>query len=244
MIKINELIVPTIDCWGWGSAMKGKLMIIEGGDGSGKATQTEKLYRRLLAENHDVRKVEFPNYASESSALVKMYLNGEFGSNPDAISPYIASSFYAVDRYASYKKEWEEYYLNGGIILADRYTTSNMVHQTAKIDSETEKEVFLNWLYDFEFNIFGLPVPDCVVLLDMPPDISLSFIAQRANKSLDVERDIHEANQDYLRKSYLNANIIASKYQWNKISCTKNNSLKSIQEIHDEVYQLVKKKLL
>lgn len=219
--------------------MKGKLIILEGGDGSGKATQTEKLHRRLLSENYEVKKVEFPNYTSESSALVKMYLNGEFGSNPDSISPYIASTFYAVDRYASFKRDWEEFYNNGGIILADRYTTSNMVHQTVKISREEEKTIFLDWLYDFEFNIFGLPVPECIILLDMPPDLSLSFIAQRAGKSLDVERDIHEADHEYLMKSYVNANMIASKYNWHKILCTENNSLKSIQEIHDEIYKLV-----
>ena len=219
--------------------MKGKLIIIEAGDGSGKATQTEKLFQRLLLEQFKVKKIEFPNYASQSSALVKMYLNGEFGTDPDTISPYIASSFYAVDRYASYKKEWEAFYLGGGIILADRYTTSNMVHQAAKIDGDLEKNKFIEWLYDFEYNIFGLPVPDYVVFLDMPPEFSLGLITQRASKAIDVTQDIHEADEQYLRKSYYNANRIASKYNWHKVSCIKDGSLKTIEEIHEEVYKLV-----
>ncbi len=219
--------------------MKGKLIIIEAGDGSGKATQTEKLFQRLLLEKFKVKKIEFPNYASESSALVKMYLNGEFGTDPDTISPYIASSFYAVDRYASFKKEWEAFYQEGGIILADRYTTSNMVHQAAKIDGDSERNKFIEWLYDFEYNIFGLPVPDYVVFLDMPPEFSFGLISKRASKALDVRQDIHEADEQYLIKSYNNANRIASKYNWHKVMCISNSSLKTIEEIHEEVYKLV-----
>jgi len=219
--------------------MKGKLIIIEAGDGSGKATQTERLFQRLLLEKFKVKKIEFPNYASESSALVKMYLNGEFGTDPNTISPYIASSFYAVDRYASFKKDWEEYYLEGGIILADRYTTSNMVHQAAKIDNELERNKFIDWLYDYEYNMFGLPIPDYVVFLDMPPEFSLGLLAKRASKTLDVQQDIHEADAQYLIKSYNNANWIASKYNWHKVLCIRNSALKTIEEIHEEVYQLV-----
>jgi len=219
--------------------MKGKLIIIEAGDGSGKATQTEKLFQRLMLENFKVKKIEFPNYASESSALVKMYLNGEFGTDPDSISPYIASSFYAVDRYASFKKDWEMFYQAGGIILADRYTTSNMVHQAAKIDEESDRNKFIDWLYDFEYNIFGLPVPDYVVYLDMPPEVSAGLISKRASKASDVLQDIHEADKQYLIKSYTNANRIASKYNWHKVMCVSNNSLKTIDEIHEEVYKLV-----
>jgi dTMP kinase len=223
--------------------MKGKLIIIEAGDGSGKATQTEQLYQRLVFEKFKVKKIEFPNYASESSALIKMYLNGEFGTNPDTISPYIASSFYAVDRYASFKKDWEEFYKEGGIILADRYTTSNMVHQAAKIAQESDRDKFLDWLYDFEYNIFGLPVPDFVIFLDMPPEFSYGLISKRKSKSSDVPKDIHEANEQYLIKSYNNANRIASKYNWHKVKCVSNNGLKTIQEIHDEVYRLVRVEL-
>jgi dTMP kinase len=223
--------------------MKGKLLIIEGVDGSGKATQTDLLYQRLTEENYRVKKVEFPNYASESSALVKMYLNGDFGGNPEDISPYISSTFYVVDRYASYKKEWEEFYNKGGMIVADRYTTSNMIHQAAKIDNLPGKEAFLDWLYDFEYNIFGLPIPNSIVFLDMPPEYGLNLISKRANKSKDVNFDIHELNDQFLKKSYENAKWVANKYQWKEIRCISDSRVKSIQEINDEVYAYAKAEL-
>ena len=162
--------------------MNGKLIIIEAGDGSGKATQTEKLYSRLVGEGINVRKVTFPDYESNSSALIKMYLNGEFGSSPDSVNPYAASSFYAVDRYASYKQNWEDFYKQGGIIIADRYTPSHMVHQAVKILGQSEKEAFLDWLWDLEFEKFGLPIPDVVIFLDMPPMYSRAPRVERANK--------------------------------------------------------------
>ena len=134
--------------------MKGKLIIIEGSDGSGKATQTKKLYDRLEAENYKIKKVEFPNYNSESSALVKMYLRGDFGKNATDVDPYVCSTFYAVDRYASFKTGWEEFYNNGGIIICDRYTTSNMVHQASKID-ESERDKYLDWSTPQERNFLS-----------------------------------------------------------------------------------------
>ena len=137
----------------------GKLFVIDGTDGSGKQTQLEKLKERFEKDGIDYKLVSFPNYDSPSSSLVKMYLAGEFGENAKDVSPYIASTFFAADRYATYKKDYEEYYKNGGIILADRYTTANMVHQAGKIANEKEREKFLEWLWDFEFNLYGLPVP-------------------------------------------------------------------------------------
>ena len=127
----------------------GKLFVIDGTDGSGKQTQFNLLKESLDKNNIEYKVMSFPNYESPSSALVKMYLSGEFGENAKEISPYIASTFYAVDRYATFKKEYEEYYKNGGIILADRYTTANMVHQAGKIEDKEEREKFLNWLTDF-----------------------------------------------------------------------------------------------
>ena len=147
----------------------GKLFVIDGTDGSGKQTQFQKLQERLYKEGIEYKTVSFPNYDSPSSSLVKMYLSGEFGENAKDVSPYIASTFYAADRYATYKKDLEEYYNNGGLILADRYTTANMVHQAGKISDEKEREKFLNWLFDLEFNIYGLPVPSKVFFLNMPP---------------------------------------------------------------------------
>ncbi len=189
---------------------RGRLIVIEGSDGSGKATQTKKLYDKLVKQNKKVKKVEFPNYKSESSALIKMYLSGEFGKNPDSVNPYASSTFYAVDRFASYKKDWEEFYLKGGIIIADRYTTSNMIHQAAKIKEVQAKDKFLNWLWDFEFEKFNLPVPDCVIFLDMPPKCSKSLMETRNNKFTgEKEKDIHENNYEYLLESYNNSKYIS-----------------------------------
>lgn len=222
--------------------MTGKLIIIEAGDGCGKATQTQKLCDRLQQEKVNVKKIEFPNYKSPSSALIKMYLNGEFGSDPESVNPYAASAFYAVDRYASFKIEWEGFYNMGGIIIADRYTTSNMVHQAVKFGNEQEKMVFLDWLWDFEFKLFKLPVPDCVIFLDMPPEYSRSLMAGRANKS-GAEHDIHEQDQAYLAKCYNNYRLLAAKYHWQTVGCVQNNRLKTVDEIGTEVYQTVKQML-
>lgn len=221
--------------------MKGKLIIIDGSDGSGKATQSLKLFQRLQEEGYKVKKVEFPDYNSDSSALIKMYLNGSFGSDPNDVNPYVASSFYAVDRYASYVTKWKQFYEEGGIILSDRYTTSNMVHQAAKIEDEAEKEKFLDWLWDYEFNLFGLPIPDAVVFLDVPAEYSRKLMEERLNKFTGTEKkDIHESNMDFLQHSYNNAKQIAEKYKWKTINCVKDNSMYSIDEIHEKVYESLK----
>ena len=221
--------------------MKGKLIIIESGsDASGKATQTRKLYDRLVKDGYNVKKVEYPNYKSQSSALVKMYLNGDFGKNAGDVDAYIASTFFAADRYASFKTEWEEFYNNGGIIIADRYTTSNMVHQASKMD-ENERDKFIDWLFNYEFNLYKLPEPDCVVFLDVPIDFSKKLMERRKNKFTgEDKKDIHESDIDYLTKSYNNAVHIANKYNWNKINCIEDDNLRTIESIHEEIYKLVK----
>ena len=220
--------------------MSGKLIIIESGsDASGKATQTKKLYERLLKDGYNVRKVEYPNYDSESSALVKMYLRGEFGEKATDVDPYIASTFFSVDRYASFKTEWEEFYNNGGIVLADRYTTSNMVHQASKMD-EDERDKYLDWLVDYEFNMYKIPQPDCVVFLDVPVNFSKKLMENRKNKFTgEKKKDIHESDIKYLEKSYENSLYIADKYNWNKINCVENYKLRSIDSIYEEIYNLV-----
>ncbi|MGC7872375.1 dTMP kinase [Desulfosporosinus sp. SYSU MS00001] len=223
--------------------MKGKLIVIEAGDGSGKATQTKLLFERLKAENYNIKKVEFPNYQSDSSALIKMYLKGEFGRNPNDVNPYAASAFYTVDRYASYKKEWEEFYLGGGIILADRYTTSNMVHQASKLLDKEERKVYLDWLEDLEFQKFKLPVPDCVIFLDMPPHFSRTLMNNRQNKFGGKNKDIHESNYEYLVHSYKTACEIGADYEWKRIDCVSNDQLRSIEEIHNDIYITVKQLL-
>ncbi|HSQ89867.1 thymidylate kinase [Romboutsia sp.] len=220
--------------------MNGKLIIIESGsDASGKATQTKKLYERLLKDGYNVKKVEYPNYASESSALVKMYLRGDFGDKPSDVDPYIASTFFAADRYASFKTQWEEFYSNGGIILADRYTTSNMVHQASKMDKE-DRDKYLDWLFDYEFNMYKIPKPDCVIFLDVPVEFSKKLMENRKNKITgESKKDIHESDIKYLEKSYNNSLDIVDKYNWNKIKCVENDNLRSIESIHEEIYKLV-----
>ena len=181
----------------------GKLFVIEGTDGSGKETQFRKLQERLKEENLEFRVVNFPNYDNASSSLVKMYLSGEFGENAKDVSPYIASTFYAADRYATFKRYYEDYYNNGGIILADRYTTANMVHQAGKIKEKEERKKFLDWLWDFEFNLYGLPVPTKTFFLSMPPEYALSLIEHRDNKFTHTsKKDIHERDKSHIVTIY------------------------------------------
>lgn len=219
---------------------KGKLITIEAGDGSGKATQTKALYDRLLAEGYQVLKVEYPDYQSESSALVRMYLGGEFGQQAENVSAYGASAFFAVDRYASYLLKWRQAYESGWIILADRYTTSNMVHQAVKLKDSAEREEFLIWLWDFEFGRLQLPVPDRVIYLDMPPEISDRLINSRAAKDSSRQKDIHEKDTSYLHHCHRAYNEVAEKYGWVKISCAQQGNLRTVQDIHEDVYQAVK----
>lgn len=219
---------------------KGKLITIEAGDGSGKATQTKALYDRLLAEGYQVLKVEYPDYQSESSALVRMYLGGEFGQQAENVSAYGASAFFAVDRYASYLLKWRQAYESGWIILADRYTTSNMVHQAVKLKDSAEREEFLTWLWDFEFGRLQLPVPDKVIYLDMPPEISDRLINSRAAKDSSRKKDIHEKDTSYLHHCHRAYNEVAEKYGWVKISCAQQGNLRTVQDIHEDVYQAVK----
>ncbi len=224
--------------------MRGKLIIFEAGDGSGKATQAEKLYARLAAEKHRVRKISFPNYKSDSAALIKMYLRGDFGANPAAVNPYAASAFYAVDRYASYKRDWEADYLSGAVIIADRYTTSNMVHQTAKITGAGEKKEFLRWLWDLEFVKFSLPVPNAVIFLNMPPEQSFRIMEGRVNKFTGkAEKDIHERDFAYLRESYRIACGLAREYGWLEVDCMKGTDLRGVEDIHQEIFTRLKDKL-
>ncbi|WPS85460.1 hypothetical protein SMD22_02175 (plasmid) [Brevibacillus halotolerans] len=220
---------------------KGKLFVIDSGsDGSGKATQTELLHDRLLKEGFAVRKVDYPNYKSNSSALVKMYLNGEFGENPEEINPYIASTFYAVDRCASFITEWKEFYEDGGIVLADRYTTSNMIHQSVKIIDRSARTTYLDWLYDLEFNKFQLPIPDQVFYLDVPVEVTIQLMKNRQNKIDNSNtKDIHESNLEYLRKCYINACEIANEYGWQRISCTNSLSLRTIESIHNDIHNRI-----
>ena len=219
--------------------MNGKLYVIEGVDGSGKATQTELLYQALLAKGKPVRKVSFPDYDSPSSSLIKMYLNGEFGTDPQSVNAFATSVFFAVDRFASFRKDWQEFYENGGIIIADRYVTSNLVHQAGKISDAAEKERYIQWLSDLEYNIFGLPKPDCVIFLDMPPAYSLKLRQQRNELKQGLTADIHEADQTYLQNAYENAIGIAKHQEWHTISCVADDKIRTIEDIHAEIVRTI-----
>lgn len=218
----------------------GKLITIDGLDGNGKQTQTELLYNRLIYDGYDVKKITFPNYNSDSSALVKMYLNGEFGDSADSVNAYTASTFYAVDRFASYKKEWEEFYKSGGIVLTDRYVSSNMIYQASKIEDINDKEKFLNWLWDLEYIKMKLPLPYKTIFLDVPIEYSQKLIQNRKNKINDSEtKDIHEKDIKYLTKTYSNSHYIVNKYNFNVVNCVKNEELRSIEDINDSIYRII-----
>ena len=218
-----------------------KIIVIEGVDSSGKATQSQLLAKRLENDGKPVISVEFPNYKSDSSSVVKMYLNGDFGLDPNSVSPYAASTFFAVDRFASVNGEWKDYFSNGNIVIADRYTTSNMVHQASKMANIEEKSKFLDWLYDFEYNVLSLPQPDLVIFLDMPVENARQLMAQRSNKIDNSSvKDIHERNESYLQQSYDNACFVAEKYGWKIIKCAVDGKVRTIEDISDEIFEAVK----
>lgn len=214
-----------------------KLIVVDGVDSSGKETNTNYIYELLKSMGENVIRLSFPDYDSPSSSLVKMYLGGEFGDNPSDVNAYAASVFYAADRYASYKTSWENF---DGIIVADRYTTSNMVHQAAKIDDETEKNQFLNWLEDLEYEKFGIPRPDKIIFLNMPVWAAEKLMANRKNKITGNEKkDIHERNEEYLKKSYDNAMYVAKKFGWTIVNCTDGDRIKPLDEIQNELKEIV-----
>ena len=215
----------------------GKLIVIEGTDGSGKSTQFRLLTQRLENENIAFQKIVFPQYSEPSSALIRMYLGGEFGTNPSDVNAYAASSFYAIDRYASYKKIWGQWYEQGGLVICDRYTTSNAVHQASK-EPEDRRQEFLKWLYDFEYDRLGLPRPDLTLYLDVPTDFTEQLLRHR-EQAPHPTADIHERNSAYLASCRRTGRAAAEYYGWTIISCTENGKMRSIEDIHEEIYRHV-----
>ena len=211
----------------------GKLIVIEGLDGSGKGTQAQLLFETLEKQGRKVKKISFPVYSSDSSALVRMYLAGQFGSKPGDVNAYAASCFYACDRYASFKKDWGEYYNAGGVIVSGRYTTSNAVHQCSKLPEEEWKD-FLDWLYDFEYQKLGIPKPDKVIFLDMPTEVSQKLLDNRYSND-GGHKDIHEKDVEYLNRCRQAAVFTAEYSGWVKISCAKDGAPRSIEEIAADV---------
>lgn len=211
----------------------GKLIVIEGLDGSGKSTQLELLPQNLLKNGIESKTVSFPDYDSDSSALVKMYLSGAFGNHPDDVNAYAASLFYAVDRFASFKTNWGSYYNQNGVIISGRYTTSNAVHQTSKLPPEMWQG-FLDWLYELEYNKVGIPKPDKVIFLDMPVEVSQKLLSHRYSGNED-KKDIHESDTNYLDNCRKAAMFTARYSGWTVIPCAKNGQARSIEDISNDI---------
>ncbi|MCM1329268.1 MAG: deoxynucleoside kinase [Ruminococcus sp.] len=217
----------------------GKLIVIDGLDGSGKTTQFEIIREKLSAEYsiNGVKAISFPDYGNPSSALVKMYLSGELSKSADGVNAYAASSFYAVDRYASYKMFWEENYRNGDLILASRYVSSNAIHQMVKLP-ESHWDGYLDWLSDYEYGKLGLPKPDLVVFLDMPVEISQRLMSERYGGD-ESKKDIHEGNVKYLQACRKSALYAAERLGWKILECGRDGKPLSVEEINGKLLQLI-----
>ncbi|NLZ46249.1 MAG: deoxynucleoside kinase [Clostridiales bacterium] len=211
----------------------GKLFVLEGLDGSGKSTQFELLDKYLEEKKITHKAISFPNYENPSSSLVKMYLNGEFSDNATDINAYAASSFYAVDRYASYKLFWEKDYKAESFILAARYVTSNAIYQMVKLP-KSQWDDYLNWLEEYEYSRLGLPKPDAVIFLDMPIDISQKLLLNRYNGD-ENKKDIHEINVDFLNKCREAALYTAKKQNWIVIPCSDGRKAYDIKDISNKL---------
>ncbi len=222
--------------------MPGKLIVIEGLDGSGKTTQVKLLGEKLIQKGNNVRLIKLPNYDDQSSVLVKMYLDGRFGPDPKNVNVYAASSFFAVDRYVSYNCYWKNDYLNEALILSDRYTTSNAYHQAIKLPKNEWREYF-NWLEDYEYVKLGIPKPDIVIYLDMPIEVSQKLMTERYLGD-EVKKDIHEKNLGYLKDCSEAACFAADMLGWKKIICAENGNPLSIEAIEKAIYSYVSEVLM
>ena len=217
----------------------GKLIVIEGTDGSGKSTQFRMLWEHLQADQVSFQHIVFPRYKEDSSALIRMYLGGQFGDKPSDVNAYAASSFYAVDRYASYKMDWGKWYEDGGRVLSDRYTTTNAGHQASK-EPDEKQAAFLSWLYDFEYEKLGLPRPDLTIYLDVPTDFTEKLLRSR-EANTNTQADIHEKDMQYLATCRETGRKAAAFYGWTVIDCVKDGAMRSIEDIHREIYAHVQK---
>ncbi len=215
----------------------GKLIVIEGLDGCGKTTQVNLLPEKLKELGLDSKLISFPDYSDPSSTLVRMYLGGEFGDKPDAVNGYAASLFYAVDRYASYKRHWADYYENGGIVVSGRYVESNAYHQMSKLP-ESEWESYLEWLYETEYEKTAIPRPDAVIFLDMPVEVSTKMVESRYSGD-ESKKDIHEKDRSYLLACRKAAAFAAKKCGWNVINCADGDKPRSIEDISADILKVV-----
>ena len=216
---------------------KGKLIVLEGIDGSGKSSQYRRVCARMEKDGIDYNHIVFPRYDKESSALIRMYLGGQFGTHPDDVNAYTASTFYAVDRFASYRDDWGKIFDRGGLIISDRYTTSNAVHQGSKLSDE-ELPAFFQWLSDLEYEKMGLPKPDLVIYLDVDIETALARMKHRQDSS-NTKADIHEKDVNYLRRCLHTADMAAEYYGWTRVPFLKDGAERDVDEKNDEIYRLI-----
>ena len=214
--------------------MSQHLIVIEGTDGSGKSTQAQLTCEALKAAGVDFKRLTFPRYQDDSSMLVRMYLRGDFGSHPEDVNPYAASTFYAADRYASYMTDWKSDWEAQRVIFCDRYTTSNAVHQSSKLP-EDQLTDFTKWLFDYEYHLLGIPAPTCVIFLDMPPEVSFRMLQKRQGES----GDIHELDHEYLIRCHDRALSVCEQYGWHRVCCAENGEIRPIEDINRDIQKIV-----
>ena len=216
------------------------LIVFEGVDSSGKETHSRLAYERLAREGYNAKKIAFPNYESKAAGSIKMYLDGEFGQRPEDVNPFAVSTFYAVDRFASYRQVWREPFKNGDVIISDRYTTSNMIHQGAKFHDDNKLQEYITWLCDLEYVKFGLPAPDMVIFLDMPMEFRIQLLNKRGEKIAGRQKkDIHERDTAYLNQVHACAQKLARHQGWERVSAVNDNNLRQIEDVHNEVYGII-----
>ena len=220
---------------------KGKLIVLEGIDGSGKSAQYRRLCQRMENDKIAYNHIVFPRYDKESSALIRLYLGGAFGTKPGDVNAYTASAFYAVDRFASYRDDWGKIYENGGLILSDRYTTSNAVHQGSKLP-DAELPAFFSWLADLEYRKMGLPEPDLVIYLDVDLETSRRRMRRREEKT-HTHADIHEMDSEYLARCLHTADMACEHYGWMRIPFLKDGEERDVDEKNAEIYDIILKTL-
>ena len=221
----------------------GYIIVIEGTDGCGKQTQTERLYNKLVELGYNVKRQSFPNYSSPSSEPVKMYLGGQFGNSDTSLDAYQASVLFAVDRLCTYKQDLQSFYENGGIIIFDRYVESNMLHQAGKISDPVQADKYCDWLDELEFDVLKLPRPNKIIFLDVPVEVSIKLAHDRGQLKANTPKDIHEQNPDHLLHAYNSGKRMSKKYNWNVVNCVQDMSLRSIESIAQDVFNIVKEDL-
>lgn len=218
----------------------GKIFVIEGTDGCGKETQSKLLLESLLSKGYNVKRQSFPNYESQSSGPVKMYLNKELGENAKDIDAYQASVLFAVDRLCTMLAGFKNFLKDeNAVLILDRYVESNLIHQAGKIKNLTERRKFAYWITNLEFNILKLPKPDMVLFLDMPPEISMTLAKKRSALKSGTKQDIHEEDPQHIFDAYEAGTQIAKNFGWNVINCVKDGNAKTIEEIHEEIEKSV-----